>query len=284
MHTNYAVKALHKQIITKFSKSQIEYRIDDEFLIRFLSVSGKDKNGNDDIDGAFNIYKNYYNCLLSINELNPGKEEFDFTRLTEILFDFVTVPDENPLHFYGFDSKNRAILGYITNQVNPKKPDVLLGQLLASLVVVEYLQKTYSKKIKKYGMIMVMDHGGLNLAHYQIFITNPFMLKLFADFYSTAIPISIHQQAVVNEAKVTNLLFTLAKPFIAKEMTEKIRFYGTSHCDIIEELGGNEYAPEFLEGGQVKPIEWPEKSSLENYLADCLPKLIEEEDVVINDF
>merc|ERR1712178_540157 len=110
------------------------------------------------------------------------------------------------------------------------------------------------------------------------------MLKLFADFYSSAIPISIHLQAVVNEAKGTNLLFTLARPLIAKEMTEKIKFYGSSYSDIIEELGGIEFAPEFLESGQLKAIEWPEKSSLEKYLADCLPKIIEEDEVVINDF
>lgn len=270
--SDYSISIL-RQKITDYMTKDIAYRIDDEFLNRFLSVSGSDKNGNQDVDGAYKIYKNYYSCLLSVNALNPIKEEFNLDQILNILLDFVAIPSENPLHFYGFDSKNRAVLGYITSQVNPKKPDVLLGQLLASLVIVEFLQKKFCKKIKEHGMIMIMDHGGLNIHHYQKFLTNPFMLKLFADFYSSAIPITIHEQAVINEAMVTNLMFTMAKPFIAKEMTDKIKFYGTDYESIVEELGGIDFAPEFIEGGQLSAEEWPIESDLKGYLMNCLPKL-----------
>lgn len=284
--SDYPVPTLRQQIdsyqIETSSVRNIEFRTDDEFLSRFLSVSGFDQNGNLNIDGAFKIYKNYYSCLLSVNQLNPTKPESNFDQTLKILLDFIAKPSENPLHFYGFDSKNRAVLGYITKQVNPTKPDVLLGQLLASLVIVEFLQKKFSKKIKKHGMIMIMDHGGLNLNHYHKFITNPFMLKLFADFYSTAIPIEIHQQAVVNEAGVTKLLFALARPFIATEMTEKIQFYGSEYENIVEELGGSEFSPDFLEGGELKAEVWPVDVEIEQFLRDCLPKL--SEDKVINEF
>lgn len=286
IESDYSVPKLRQRIksyqIETISVINIDFRADDEFLSRFLSVSGFDENGNQNIDGAFKIYKNYHSCLLSVNQLHPAKPESNFNQTLQVLLDFIAVPSENPLHFYGFDSKHRAVLGYITKQVNPNKPDVLLGQLLASLVIVEYLQKKFSKKIKQHGMIMIMDHGGLNLAHYHKFITNPFMLKLFADFYSTAIPIEIHQQAVVNEAGVTKLLFALARPFIATEMTEKIQFYGVGYENIVEELGGREFSPDFLEGGELKAEVWPGEVEIGHFLRDCLPKL--SRDKVINEF
>jgi len=216
---------------------------------------------------------------MSLNYLNPNKPEFNFQHNLKVLLQFIETPSGNPLHFYGFDSKNRAVLGYISSQVDPRSPDVLLGQLLASLVIVEYLQTKFSKKIKQNGMIMVMDHGGLTMAHYQKFITNPFMLKLFADFYSTAIPIAIHEQAVINEARITNLLFLLARPFISYEMTEKLKFYGDNYSAVIEELGGLEFAPEFLEGGMLKAKTWPDSDVLENCLKKSLP-----ERAVFNEF
>jgi len=255
-----------------FGQSELsEERVDDEFLERFLSVAGNDKNGNPDVSKAFEVYSSYFSVLNALPVLNPKKKEYNYQHALKVLLDFVSTPDQNPLHFYGFDNKNRAILGYITSQVDPRKPDVLLGQLLASVVIVEYLQQKFNAHVKKYGMIMVMDHSGMTLQHYHTFLTNPTMLRLFAEFYCNAIPIVIHQQGVLNEAKTTNLLFMLARPFLAKEMVDKIEFYGCQHENIITELGGIENTPDFILGGVSCAKPWPSEIDLNRYLKQALP-------------
>merc|ERR1712226_382960 len=96
------------------------------------------------------------------------------------------------------------------------------------------------------------------------------MMAIFAKFFTSAIPICIHQQAVVNEMLVTNLLFKLARPILSDALIEKLAFYGTDFTRVQQELGGEQFAPDFV-GGSAVPVPWPDRAACAKYLRRALP-------------
>merc|ERR1719219_3319927 len=96
-------------------------------------------------------------------------------------------------------------------------------------------------------------------------------MRIFARFFSTAVPIFIHQQAVVNEMSITSLLFKLVTPFIDQRMVDKIEFYGSEYNAVTDVLGGAEFTPNFVPGGEAQPHAWPESATILSYLKKGLP-------------
>jgi len=188
-------------------QNSVKLSTDRTFLSWFIAaVDGKDDKPQE----AAKLYFLYHELILSIPKIKKLLTT-DYSIVEKAVIDFI---DCQALQFYGFDGKNRAILGYRTHKANANQPNLLLGNLFASIVLIGLLHDKYRAKN---GMVMIMDHGGLTMSHYQLFLTNLSMVKIFARFFGEAIPINIHRQIVCNELSITNVVFTLARPFFTSE-------------------------------------------------------------------
>lgn len=274
-----AVEELRTKIVhqNRYSSTTCQIRLDDAFLRRFIAVSRHTLEVLDespqgpDISAALAVYNSYYDVILSIPKIKDVLRGSKFSYAADALVGFINTPKANPLQFYGFDSSNRVILGYSVVRVDPSRENVLLGNLLAAMVSVEWLYDMYGEKVEKNGMVMLMDHNGLSMSHFRVFLTNPTMLRIFTRFFTLGVPISIHQQGIMNEMSVTNLFYRLIKPLVDERLLKLMKFYGQNYDDVKSYLGGAEFTPDFVPGGQRREVAWPSNEVAIEYLRKVLP-------------
>jgi len=74
---------------------------------------------------------------------------------------------------------------------------------------------------------------------------------------SGALPIIIKQIFLCDEPYFLNILYAMLKPFLSVKIKKRVNMIGKNYSQLIEDLGGLEYTPVFIEGGLRKCEELP---------------------------
>ena len=220
-------------------------RRDENFISRFLTVS---KN---DVSKAAERYINYYQIINSIPEIESILKGHYLSTIDEIK----TRNQTPPINFVGLDQNGRAILTMQSAKVNPDLPN-FSSMIFLWLCTLEELLTSKSEEFKN-GVVLVIDHGGLTLAHYKMLIKNRPIAKLFFRMMDGGFPILVKNVFIVNEPIIFSMVFKVMSSFLSQKMKERIKVLGKKHKIVIDELGGVEFSPNLLDGGilDLKPVE-----------------------------
>jgi len=88
------------------------------------------------------------------------------------------------------------------------------------------------------GVTLIYDIKGFGTNHLRKFGKDE--LKFFGAFRSGGVPVNVRQIHVVNNHKLINVLYSLVKPFITKEVQEKVLFHGSDLTEL------HKYVPRVL--------------------------------------
>ena len=76
---------------------------------------------------------------------------------------------------------------------------------------------------------------------------------------------------------VTTLFYRMIKPLVDERLLLLLKFYGQNFDDVKAFLGGDEYTPDFIPGGERKQVPWPGEEKSVDYLRKVLPMLGKEQ-------
>lgn len=240
-----------------------EPRMDDDFLLRFLIV---DKNN---LENAFKRYKSYYVTVLKIPKVESIIDA-DYSWLLAINDE---IAESNCFQFHGFDKKNRAILSFISANLNPDFISHVSAVVLACLAFFEYFYCTF-EQTKYNGIIWVVDHRGFSMSHFKLLAFNREFHTLHGRLWSGTVPISIESIWICNEGRMIRTLFKIFKPFISSKIMNRVNMVGNCYQKIIQDLGGPAYTPAFISGGTKNQEAKISQDVFIRHLTNSLPQKI----------
>jgi len=236
-------------------------RYDREWLLRFLIV---DKYR---VDAAFSRYQSYYITVCKLPKLTniiEGDHEW-FLQLSK------HINETKVFAFYGFDAKNRAVLGLQCRNLDPKLITAIYGVVYDCLAFFEYFYSTF-KQTRKNGIVWVVDTDGFNYEHFKLVAFNREFQKLHAKLWCGTVPLTISKVWVCNESKLINSAWTIFRQLLSKKLVDRVEMTGSKIESIINDLGGNSFAPDFIHGGLKQPEKDLDPNSLISHLLNALPK------------
>lgn len=88
------------------------------------------------------------------------------------------------------------------------------------------------------GITLIYDIKGFGTNHFRQFGRDE--MKFMGAFRSGGVPVNVRQIHVVNNHKLINVLYSLLKPFVSKEVQEKVLFHGSDLTEL------HKYVPRVL--------------------------------------
>lgn len=236
-------------------------RYDREWLLRFLIV---DKYR---IDAAFARYQSYYTTVSKLPRLT-NIIEGDYGWLLQLS---QHINETKVFAFYGFDARNRAVLGLQCKNLDPKLITQIYGVVYDCLAFFEYFYSTF-KQTRRNGIVWVVDTDGFNYEHFKLVAFNREFQKLHAKLWCGTVPLTISKVWVCNESKLINSAWTIFRKLLSKKLVDRVEMAGSKFENIIDDLGGSSFTPDFIDGGMKRPETDLDPSSLILHLLNALPK------------
>lgn len=242
-----------------------QVRYDSEWLLRFLIV---DKYR---IESAFSRYQSYYTTIIKLQKLSSIING-DFSWLIEL---WKHINETKVFAFYGFDAKNRAVLGLQCKNLDPQLITQIHGVVYDCLAFFDYFYSTF-QQTKKNGIVWVVDTEGFNYDHFKLVAFNREFQKLHAKLWCGTVPLTISKVWVCNESKLINSAWSIFKPLLTKKLVDRVQMVGKQTSVIVDDLGGVNFSPTFLNGGSKQPEKDLDTGTLLLHLLNALPKQLED--------
>jgi len=218
------------------------YRVDDEFLTRFLYCAKQD------MTKAHARYFNYYKCITTIPDIDRVLNG-DAKWLLEAMS---AMKDNIPLKFYGFDKHGRGVVTFTMGAIDLNQPNALYAACVMSIIYLDYIQQSVPQ-IQTHGIAYVEDHGSMTRKHYMSMMTDMKLNKVLSDLFQGGMPLLMKSVTICNEPTVFSILWKMVKFFLSKKMLARIHIVGNQYYKVTEQLGGEEFVPNILPNGKAEP-------------------------------
>lgn len=236
-------------------------RNDREWLLRFLIV---DKYR---VEKAFQRYQSYYTTITKIPHLSNILSG-DYRWLIELS---QRINETKVFAFYGFDAKNRAILGLLCENLDPQLITHIYGVVYDCLAFFEYFYSNFAET-RQNGIVWVVDTEGFNSQHFKLVAFNREFQKLHAKLWCGTVPLTISKVWVCNESKLITAAWKIFKPLLTKKLIDRVEMIGERRQAIVDDLGGPNFTPSFIPGGKKLPeADLAPATLIEKYLVKALP-------------
>ena len=222
------------------------------------------------IESAFSRYQSYYTTIIKLQKLTSIING-DFSWLIEI---WKHINETKVFAFYGFDAKNRAVLGLQCKNLDPQLITQIYGVVYDCLAFFDYFYSQF-QQTKKNGIVWVVDTEGFNYDHFKLVAFNREFQKLHAKLWCGTVPLTISKVWVCNESKLINTAWGIFKPLLTKKLVDRVQMVGKTTSLIVDDLGGVDFSPEFLAGGLRQPEKDLDPGTLILHLLNALPKHFE---------
>ncbi|CAB3363256.1 Hypothetical predicted protein [Cloeon dipterum] len=197
-------------------RADLDCRMDDDFLIRFLRAR------RFNLDRAYELLRNYANFKCS----RPDIHENVWPQRLKFLGDddVISVPPYKDQH-------GRRMIIYKIGNWNTSKYKVI-EIFKASVVVMEL--GLLEKATSVLGGVCIFDLGGVGLSH--VWNITPAVAETVVDLLVRCFPMRIHAIHIVFQPMVCQMMFALFKPMLDKRMQDRIFFHGSDLNSLHEHI------------------------------------------------
>ena len=199
--------------------------LDDAFLLRFLNVRNFDVESTCDlIDGYFTMRREFGDYFKLPSELSSIYDDQIVTLL----------PDES--------CEGKAMLFFKPSNWNPQ--EIPAKNLISSpMPFFEFWSQTHGEL----EVTEIFDCSNIEFRH---FLAVPVSVhKVAANLTERALPVKYAKIHIVNEGKLVDMLWAIAKPFFSEEIKKKLVFHGNNYKTLLEAVDAS-FVPTHL-GGQL---------------------------------
>lgn len=249
MDSKIAISEFQAAIPKIKSLSKYETRLDDDFLLRFLKVA------KFDVKKAVKRYEAYYTYLLSlplVDDILTGE-----LREYQHLLDSMQEVDQiwrdqgmqRMLNYYGFDTKNRAIIGMDSGafvglmEIHQQGLEL---SLIMTLCVMDKLLEDHPD-LNDTGIVSIENQASFNMKMFKAMMSNMGVIKKMAGIMEGTVPLRFNKCWIANGPKLITALWNICKKFLTQKIIDKCDFVNNTRV-ISEDLGGDEFLPDFLGG------------------------------------
>ncbi|XP_070539743.1 alpha-tocopherol transfer protein-like [Ptychodera flava] len=222
------------------TRPDINFRLDDAFLLRFL------RNKKFDVDRAFKMLIHYYKVRKDFPDMFDNYVPSSVKKIFELNTQMVCP---------GTDKEGRVILVGKIGDWDPEKYALMDG-IKAQLLLLETLLA--DEEVQVHGMVFVADYAGLNKKHMKFM--SPMVMKKMNDVYMNAMPIRFKAMHYVRQPELFSTLFALFKPLLTEKMKKRLNFHGDEYGTLHEHVPSALLPTEL--GGQLPGYDnsvWMEK-------------------------
>ena len=242
------------------------YLDDSDYFDRILTVC----EGN--AEKAIQLNKIYRDILKNIPDYQKCLNQKSYQPWIDTLSNFIKHTKTLPLQYHGLDSNGRLILSFHLQYLNPRIDSVATSVFLLSIAFMEYLHEI-EPKLKHNGIIMIADNKGIGFSHMRVLVSEFQIAKLFIKYLTEAASFRTRKVLVYKEVPVTRSIYGLVKGFLSQDVQKMIKFCGNQKQVISQNLGGQQFLPNFLKEKHNKTkVMHPERDTLIKSLLKALPK------------
>ncbi|XP_077990563.1 alpha-tocopherol transfer protein-like [Glandiceps talaboti] len=199
------------------SRPDIKFRLDDEFLLRYLRCKKFEP------ERAFKTLVHYYEVRRDYKEVFNN---FVPSAVADIL--------AMKVHYLsaGRDNDGRRVFLFKPGVINADKHGILPA-IRASIMFMEKILEEEETQVN--GIVAISDVVGMTMSH--VTSLGPNTARKVADVFQNALPLRMKAIHYVNQPKIFDTMFALIKPFLGDKLKKRIHFHG-------EEFGTlHEYVP-----------------------------------------
>lgn len=191
---------------------RIEYS--DEFLVKCLRAR------NYDVDKTAQQVKEYVLLHRDSSEL--------FCPFTSVFDAF----NDGVLKFLGHRTpRGESIYAIRFGPWDTGKYDI---ETLISAIVIAFEHAILEPETQKNGFVQIVDMKGLGWSHLRQL--GPRTAKKFASLVESVLPINIIEIHIINDTRLTNIAYSIFKPFLSYDLRKKITFHGTDLTKLHERI------------------------------------------------
>lgn len=217
----------------------INLRTDHEFLTRFLLVAKLDP------DKALKRYVEYYETTIQIPKIiDILIHDFSWFLTASAYIE----SKEPPFLLYGYDHKNRRILGYQSELFDPDTPNFVEYSLSALMTLIDFSLEN-DIRTQKNGCVFVGKYSRFGYKKFKI-LANPIFFKILSKMVGNSLPVLTKRVLISDGPSLLNALYKMLRPFLTEKINDRVTMTGSDHEIVIEELGGVEFTPDFIPGGE----------------------------------
>jgi len=263
-------------------------RTSDAFLTRFL------KTAKNDPTKAASRYESYYNTLINLPKaeafINNDEEEYKpLINAIENNIEKGRQVTENsrqcmPMSYYGLDKSGRKIIAIELKVISELATDdkdrntnvVLPSFLYGMIALTDYLLEnadngTSSEKEAEPHFVIVEELSGYSMKLFKMITSNKWAIKQLGKLFSGSIPIQVEKIYMVNAPSIFKIIFNIIKALLSSKITSRIEFTGSDMGKVYDGLGGQEFTPDCMDGGEKRAEEL--NFNIEEQLLKVMPKL-----------
>lgn len=182
------------------------YRMDDEFLIKFLRAR------NYNVNRAHRLVVNYCNFREEHPEIQRGVNPLDLRHIGDD--DIMTVPA------YRTQCGRRMMIYRLGNWDPRKYP---MEEIFKATVLVLELG-LLEPRAQILGGIAIFDLEGLTMAH--AWTVTPEVAGMVLSLMVTAFPMKVHAIHILHQSWIFDVIFAVFKPLLDTRMRDKVFFHG----------------------------------------------------------